>query len=99
MVRLGADDDGHAVLSVKDPGRGIPAELLGRVTEPFFTTKPIGVGTGLGLTVCHDLVRRFGGTMRIESEVGRGTTVTISLPPANEVRDSLPLAVHANAST
>ncbi len=99
VVRLGADDDGHAVLSVKDTGRGIPAELLGRVTEPFFTTKPIGVGTGLGLTVCHDLVRRFGGTMRIESEVGRGTTVTISLPPANEVRDSLPLAVHANAST
>ena len=89
-VTVGTDAGGSAVLEVKDTGRGIPKELLARVTEPFFTTKPIGVGTGLGLSVCADLVRRFGGTMNIASVVGTGTTVTVTFPAANEVRTSMP---------
>ncbi len=93
VVTLDTDPHGDARISVEDTGRGIPAEILSRVTEPFFTTKPVGVGTGLGLSVCEDLVRRFGGTMRIASQVGKGTQVTIVLPAANEVRTSLPYAL------
>jgi signal transduction histidine kinase len=88
-VTIGTDGGGSAVLTVSDTGKGIPKELLARVTEPFFTTKPIGEGTGLGLSVCADLVRRFGGTMSIASVVGEGTTVTLTFPAANEVRTSL----------
>jgi len=81
-VSLDTTAAGHARLSVRDNGVGIPEELLARVTEPFFTTKPIGVGTGLGLSVCDNLVRKLGGVMAIESKVGLGTVVMITLPPA-----------------
>lgn len=77
------DAGGNAVLEVRDTGQGIPAHLLRRVKDPFFTTKPAGVGTGLGLAVCDRLVRQLGGVMSIESAVGVGTTVTIVLPPAS----------------
>jgi signal transduction histidine kinase len=76
------DTGGNAVLAVRDTGQGIPQHLLRRVKEPFFTTKPAGVGTGLGLSVCDQLVRQLGGVMTIESAVGVGTTVTLVLPPA-----------------
>jgi signal transduction histidine kinase/CheY-like chemotaxis protein len=81
-VSLGTTARGEARLSVRDNGVGIPEEILARVTEPFFTTKPIGVGTGLGLSVCDNLVRKLGGVMAIESKAGAGTLVTITLPPA-----------------
>ncbi len=76
------DASGNAVLEVRDTGQGIPSELLRRVKEPFFTTKPAGVGTGLGLAVCDQLVRQLGGVISIDSAVGVGTSVTIVLPPA-----------------
>jgi signal transduction histidine kinase len=81
-VSTRSDPSGNAVLAVRDTGEGIPPELLRRVREPFFTTKPAGVGTGLGLSVCDQLVRQFGGVMTIESTVGVGTTITLVLPPA-----------------
>jgi CheY-like chemotaxis protein len=81
-LSLDTGPGGEARLSVRDNGVGIPAELLARVTEPFFTTKPVGVGTGLGLSVCDNLVRKLGGVMTIESEAGVGTVVVVSLPPA-----------------
>ena len=83
VVRAGTDAAGHAILEVRDNGAGMSADVLARASEPFFTTKPVGVGTGLGLSVCDNLVRRFGGSMRIASAVGVGTTVTIVLPPAS----------------
>ena len=67
-------------LSVADGGGGIPPDLLSRVVEPFFTTKGPDKGTGLGLSQVYGFARRSGGTVSIDSEVGRGTKVTVYLP-------------------
>jgi signal transduction histidine kinase len=68
------------MIEVIDTGHGIPPELLPRVTEPFFTTKPEGKGTGLGLAICRRIVRQHQGTIDVESRPGEGTTVRIVLP-------------------
>jgi two-component system NtrC family sensor kinase len=65
---------------VTDTGCGIPPEHLDKLFDPFFTTKEIGQGTGLGLSVSYGIVERHGGTIRVQSEVGRGSTFTIWLP-------------------
>ena len=65
----------YGVIQVIDEGVGIPPENLPKVFEPFFTTKPPNRGTGIGLAVCKHIVEQFGGTIEIESEPGRGTTV------------------------
>jgi PAS domain S-box-containing protein len=70
----------QVVLDVSDTGVGIPPENLAKVMEPFFTTKPAGQGTGLGLPICRRLVEAHGGTLEVESEVGKGTTVRVTLP-------------------
>ena len=67
-------------LSVEDQGEGIPAELLDSVCDPFFSTKPEGQGTGLGLSVTLGIVQAHGGELEIESARGEGTTVTFDLP-------------------
>ena len=56
-------------------------DVLARAMDPFFTTKPVGVGTGLGLAVCRNVVRGLGGEIQIESVIGRGTRVVVTLPP------------------
>ena len=71
----------HAVVSVSDTGRGVPAEHLPRIFDPFFTTKDVGQGVGLGLAICQSFIEQHGGTIRAESlGVGRGTTVAFELP-------------------
>jgi signal transduction histidine kinase len=70
----------HIEVQIEDTGRGIPPENLPRIFEPFFTTKPVGKGTGLGLHIAYDIVAKHGGSLSVASEVGRGTTFTISLP-------------------
>jgi len=65
---------------VQDDGEGIPPEVIDRVFEPFFTTKPVGVGTGLGLSICRGIVQAHGGSIEVESEVGRGTSFRVILP-------------------
>jgi signal transduction histidine kinase/ActR/RegA family two-component response regulator len=80
-----SDAAGRAVVEVSDTGSGIAPELLGRIFDPFFTTKPVGVGTGLGLSICHGIVTALGGELSVESEVGRGSTFRVTLPPAPAV--------------
>ncbi|HPF77819.1 MAG TPA: PAS domain S-box protein [Alphaproteobacteria bacterium] len=72
---------GHWVsIAVEDTGCGISKENLSRIIEPFFTTKDVGQGTGLGLATVYGIIRQTGGFLDIESEVGKGTTFTIYLP-------------------
>ena len=73
-------DDGFIYVSIGDNGRGIPAEIRGRIFEPFFTTKDVGEGTGLGLSIAHEIVKKHDGFIRVESEVGKGSTFTVVLP-------------------
>lgn len=80
-VGLSTDARGWAVIAVRDDGHGIPRDLLPRVMDPFVTTKMPGGGTGLGLAVSRTLVTAHGGELSVESEVGRGTTVEVRLPP------------------
>lgn len=70
----------QVAISVADDGLGIPPEIRDKIFLPFFTTKPVGEGTGLGLPICHGIVASFGGTIRCESEPGRGTVFTVALP-------------------
>ncbi len=76
-------------LMAEDTGRGMPPETASRALEPFFTTKPTGRGTGLGLSQVNAMSRQCGGTTTIKSAEGRGTAVTIYLPRGNELADAL----------
>jgi PAS domain S-box-containing protein len=69
-------------IAVSDSGSGMPPEVMERAFEPFFTTKPEGKGTGLGLSMAHGFVKQSGGHIRLASQPGQGTTVTIFLPRA-----------------
>jgi signal transduction histidine kinase len=73
----------YVVLTVSDTGVGMDAATLGRATEPFFTTKPTGEGTGLGLSMMHGVVTQSGGAARLFSEPGRGTQIEMWLPRAH----------------
>ncbi|WP_426748844.1 two-component regulator propeller domain-containing protein [Myxococcus faecalis] len=77
VTRGGAD--GWVVAEVRDTGSGISPESLGRIFDPFYTTKPVGVGTGLGLSLCHAYVTAMGGTISVESELGKGSVFRVSL--------------------
>jgi len=70
-------------VSIADDGPGIPSEVLGRVFDPFFTTKEVGKGTGLGLSISYSIVEKLGGTIKVASQVGKGTTFSIHLPLVN----------------
>ena len=68
------------IFSVEDRGPGIPAETLDRLGEPFFTTKPAGMGMGLGIFLARAVAERLGGSLQIDSRIGRGTVAKLSLP-------------------
>jgi signal transduction histidine kinase len=81
VIRIATErKDGKAVITVADDGPGIPPEVLPRIFDPFFTTKDVGQGSGLGLSIVHGIVERHGGTIAVDSAVGKGTTFTVSLP-------------------
>jgi len=94
VVSTAAATDGRIVIEVADDGPGMPPDVQARVFEPFYTTKPRGEGTGLGLSVSFGIIRDHGGAITLESEVGRGTTFRISLPPAS-ARGALGNTEHA----
>lgn len=79
---LGRGD--YVVVTVRDTGMGIPAEILPKVIEPFFTTKSVGKGTGLGLSTTYGFAQQSGGTLRISSAVGRGTAMELWLPRSHQ---------------
>jgi signal transduction histidine kinase len=78
-ISTAGESDG-VLIRIADTGCGIPPEDLPRVFDPFFTTRPPGSGTGMGLSVCYGIVTRHAGSLRVESDPGVGTVVTVSLP-------------------
>ena len=78
-TRLG---ETHVDVDIEDTGSGIPEEIRSRIFEPFFSTKPIHQGSGLGLIIAKEVVERSGGTIEFTSQVGVGTTFRIHVPMA-----------------
>jgi len=71
--------DGKVRITVKDNGDGIPAQIHDKIFQPFFTTKPAGQGTGLGLSLCYDIVKAHGGNIKVESIEGEGSEFIVTL--------------------
>ena len=100
-VRDGSEDlpaGDYVCITVKDTGAGIPPEIMSKVIEPFFTTKSVGKGTGLGLSTVYGFAKQSGGTMVIDSVVGRGTTVELWLPRATDEVEQPALANGGDAA-
>jgi signal transduction histidine kinase len=74
--------DGHIFIHVKDNGNGIPKNVVDKIFQPFFTTKPTGEGTGLGLSLAYDIIKAHGGTLKVESKENEGSEFIIQLPNA-----------------
>jgi two-component system, NtrC family, sensor kinase len=82
-VSISTKKTGDKVLiSVKDNGNGIPQKVLDKIFQPFFTTKPTGQGTGLGLSLSYDIVKAHGGELKVETKEGEGSEFIIQLPTA-----------------
>jgi two-component system NtrC family sensor kinase len=80
-IRLTAAQEGEdVIISVQDNGCGILPEHIEKIFLPFFTTKPVGQGTGLGLSTCYGIIERLGGDISVSSEVNVGSTFTVRLP-------------------
>ena len=74
--------NGNVEIRVKDNGVGIPQKVLDKIFQPFFTTKPAGQGTGLGLSLAYDIVKAHGGELKFETKEGEGSAFVIFLPIA-----------------
>ncbi len=80
----------YAQLTVKDNGHGIPPDILGRIFDPYFTTKEMGEGTGLGLAVVEGIIQSHGGAIAVESEPGVGTVFHVFIPTVEKSETALP---------
>jgi CheY-like chemotaxis protein len=93
---LAGDDRDFVALIVRDTGSGMTDEVQRRAFEPFFSTKEVGQGTGLGLSMVYGLTKQLGGTVRLDSHVGQGTTISLFLPRA-EARLARPVYTASSA--
>lgn len=73
-------EDPYIICRISDDGPGIPAENIGRIFDPFFTTKEVGSGTGLGLSIAYGIIKKHGGDLLVESEVGKGASFMFKIP-------------------
>ncbi len=81
-----SSNDGSKIeISVRDNGNGIPQKVLDKIFQPFFTTKPTGQGTGLGLSLSYDIVKAHGGELKVETKEGEGSEFIIHLPVRENV--------------
>jgi two-component system NtrC family sensor kinase len=78
------------IIKVIDNGKGIAPENLKKIFDPFFTTKPVGQGTGLGLSIAYKIIEKHGGKIEVQSQVGRGTEFTITLPVSGSAQPMAP---------
>lgn len=93
VIRVSTAMDGRSgrvAIEIRDSGSGIPPENLSRIFDAFFTTKPVGVGTGLGLSICHRIVTSLGGEIAVDSQIGKGTTFRVLLPPSSSELPAVP---------
>lgn len=95
LVSVWAQDD-ICSIEVTDNGAGISPENLPKIFDPFFTTRAPNEGTGLGLTVCHEIIRGHGGDIKVESQVGTGTTVTVTFPVHGAATETMEPALGYN---
>jgi len=77
------------VVTITDTGIGIPDNMKDEIFEPFFTTRQVGKGTGLGLSISYGIVKDYGGTIEVESEVGKGTTFKLIFPSCKEDQNGI----------
>jgi hypothetical protein len=91
--------DGVSVAEVLDTGSGVPSEYLGRIYDPFFTTKSMGQGTGLGLSITYGIVREHGGRIDCESAAGQGTRFTLQFPAGRTAKSPLAAADGSGRAT
>ena len=89
----------YVAITVKDSGVGIAPDVLDKIFDPFFTTKPVGKGTGLGLSQVHGFAHQAGGTVRVTSELGKGTEVAILLPREATAPQSEPIEASARGGS
>jgi PAS domain S-box-containing protein len=88
-ISTSLDASNRVLVTIRDTGVGMSAETQKRIFTPFFTTKPAGVGTGLGLALCKQIVASFGGEITWESEVGKGTTFMLAFPASSRKPDGV----------
>ena len=74
------EDEKNLYVKISDTGSGIPPDVVSKIFDPFFTTKDVGKGTGLGLSISYSIIKNHQGKIEVESQVGKGTTFTLTLP-------------------
>jgi two-component system NtrC family sensor kinase len=98
-IHTESEPDGRIRIDVSDDGEGIAPENLPHIFQPFFTTRRIGAGAGLGLCICYGVVRRMGGEIRVASEPGKGATFSVFLRSASSDKSGIGVSSDAVSTT